>query len=174
MEQYKSIEQAFDTTYKNEIKKFKTSPLKGIILLLLGVATVILYSSIEPEIGSALSPTLILAIIIFFLWGILALLTRKSLYKDKNTDLIFAFNEIPYDKKDRDKMLKMVETGDFKDLSSLRETIDGGIKLRIASTPDKKCCCIQVLFLSNIRYEPYTEVKQLDNKQANLLINKNK
>jgi hypothetical protein len=60
MEQNKSIEQIFDTNYKNEIKKFKNSPLKGIILLLAGIATTIIYSRSELEVGGTLAPTLIL------------------------------------------------------------------------------------------------------------------
>ena len=173
MEQNKSIEQVFDIAYKNEIKKFKNSPLKGIILLLLGIATVILYSSIEFKGGSALPPTLILAMIIFFIWGVLALVSRKSYYKDKSTDLIFTFTEIPYDKKDTDKLMKMIKTGDFSSFQSLRETTDGGIKLRIAHTTDKRLGFVQVLYLDNIRYIPFSEVTHLDAEQTQLLTKSN-
>ncbi len=173
MEQNKTIEQVFDIAYKNEIKKFKNSSLKGIILLLLGIATVILYSSIEFKGGSALPPTLILAIIIFFIWGVLALVSRKSYYKDKSTDLIFTFTEIPYDKKDTDKLMKIIKTGDFSTFSSLRETTDGGIKLRIASTPDKGLCFVQMFYLDNIKFTPFSEVIQLNSEQANLLTKSN-
>ena len=173
MEQNKSIEQIFDTNYKNEIKKFKNSPLKGIILLLAGIATTIIYSRSELEVGGTLTPTLILAIIVFFIWGIFLIVARKTLYKEKSSGLIITFSEKPYDKKDTDKLMKMIKTGDFSSFQSLRETTDGGLKLRIAHTADKGFCFIQVLYLDNIRYIPFSEVTQLDAEQTQLLTKSN-
>ena len=118
MEQNKSIEQIFDINYKNEIKKFKNSPLKGIILLLTGIATTIIYSRSELEVGGTLAPTLILAIIVFFIWGIFLIVARKTLYKEKSSGLIITFSEKPYDKKDTDKLMKMIKTSDFSTYQS--------------------------------------------------------
>lgn len=173
MEQNKSIEQIFDINYKNEIKKFKNSPLKGIILLLTGIATTIIYSRSELEVGGTLAPTLILAIIVFFIWGIFLIVARKTLYKEKSSGLIITFSEKPYDKKDTDKLMKMIKTRDFSTFQSLRETTDGGIKLRIAHSTDKRLGFVQVLYLDNIRYIPFSEVTQLDAEQTQLLTKSN-
>jgi hypothetical protein len=69
--------------------------------------------------------------------------------------------------------MKMIKTGDFSSFQSLRETTDGGLKLRIAHTADKSLCFIQVLYLDNIRYIPFSEVTQLDAEQTQLLTKSN-
>ena len=109
----------------------------------------------------------------FFIWGIFLIVARKTLYKEKSSGLIITFSEKPYDKKDTDKLMKMIKTGDFSSFQSLRETTDGGLKLRIAHTADKSLCFIQVLYLDNIRYIPFSEVTQLDAEQTQLLTKSN-
>ncbi|MBP1676615.1 MAG: hypothetical protein H6Q20_1174 [Bacteroidetes bacterium] len=169
MERNQTIEQVLEGLGQDSVKKSVASPLVGIVLILFGVSCVIINSIVPAEAGSILSPLLIMLTIAFIIWGLLKAFIRKTIYTDLSKNQKIRFTEIFYDNKDHDKLIRIVTTGAYDEIASVRKSTQDGVKLRVASTPDKSICYVQVLTYIPYEYALSTEAIKLTGDQTEKL-----
>lgn len=168
MDKNSSIEQAFETTEQESILKKQNSILKGIIILVLGIIVMFINSKITITQGeSIIEPILIMLSIILIIWGTLITFIRKTYYVDGETGNKFRFIDVYFDNKDHDKLVKVVESENLQDITSLKRSTQDGVKLRVATTHDKSVCYIQVLTFIPYEYALTTRAIKLSGKNIN-------
>ena len=167
MEKYISIERTLEQTENNRIKKIKQSPLKGIILLVVALLIIFIYNEFFYNSDSILSPILILLFVLFLIWGGISTFIRKTLYLDEYSKSKLCFVDLFYDKNDREKLLEIIETGNYDAIKSVKKSTHDGILLRIAYSYDKSLCYVQVLTLLPFGYALKTMAKKLPMEQVN-------
>ncbi len=172
MEKNSSIEQVFETTEKDSIQKRHNSVLKGIILLVLGIVIMFINSKLTITQGiSIVEPFLIMVSIIFIIWGALITFIRKTYYVQGGTGHKFKFSEAFFDNKDHDKLVRIVESENLQDITTVKRSTQDGVKLRIASTHDKDVCYIQVLTFIPYEYALTTKAIKLSGANINYVFN---
>ena len=72
-----------------------------------------------------------------------------------------------YDKHDREKLLEIIEKGNYDAIKSVKKSRRDGILLRIAFSYDKSLCYVQVLTLLPFGYALKTMAKKLSIEQVN-------
>ena len=77
------------------------------------------------------------------------------------------FVDLFYDKHDREKLLEIIETGNYDAIKSVKKSRRDGILLRIAFSYDKSLCYVQVLTLLPFGYALKTMAKKLSIEQVN-------
>ncbi len=167
MEKYISIERTIEQSENNRIKKIKQSPLKGIILLVVALIIIFIYNEFFYNSDSILSPFLILLFVLFLIWGGISTFIRKTLYLDEYSKSEICFVDFFYDKNDREKLVEIIETGNYNAIKSVRKSTHDGIMLRIAYSYDKSLCYVQVLTLLPFGYALKTMAKKLSFEQVN-------
>lgn len=167
MEKHISIERTLEQTENNRIKKIKQSPLKGIILLVVALLIIFIYNVFFYNSDSILSPILILLFVLFLIWGGISTFIRKTLYLDEYSKSKLCFVDLFYDKHDREKLLEIIETGNYDAIKSVKKSRRDGILLRIAFSYDKSLCYVQVLTLLPFGYALKTMAKKLSIEQVN-------
>lgn len=167
MEKHISIERTLEQTENNRIKKIKQSPLKGIILLVVALLIIFIYNDFFYNSDSILSPILILLFVLFLIWGGISTFIRKTLYLDEYSKSKLCFVDLFYDKHDREKLLEIIEKGNYDAIKSVKKSRRDGILLRIAFSYDKSLCYVQVLTLLPFGYALKTMAKKLSIEQVN-------
>ena len=167
MEKHISIERTLEQTENNRIKKIKQSPLKGIILLVVALLIIFIYNVFFYNSDSILSPILILLFVLFLIWGGISTFIRKTLYLDEYSKSKLCFVDLFYDKHDREKLLEIIEKGNYDAIKSVKKSRRDGILLRIAFSYDKSLCYVQVLTLLPFGYALKTMAKKLSIEQVN-------
>ncbi len=167
MEKHISIERTLEQTENNRIKKIKQSPLKGIILLVVALLIIFIYNEFFYNSDSILSPILILLFVLFLIWGGISTFIRKTLYLDEYSKSKLCFVDLFYDKHDREKLLEIIEKGNYDAIKSVKKSRRDGILLRIAFSYDKSLCYVQVLTLLPFGYALKTMAKKLSIEQVN-------
>lgn len=167
---FATIEQKFDTTDNSIINTKKKSPLIGILALAAGGLSVALVPMINTEggMGGAL---LIVSAIGFFVWGLLATFIRKRYYFHVPGNSKIIYKEVFFESENFLRVSRILENEDYSELVKVRQTIDKGIKLRIAYTPNKSICVLQLLKYVPFEYEVQSEAKELTNEQTALVFN---
>lgn len=166
-----TIEQMFDGMDNNIIKKVKDSPLKGIIFLIMGIAFIFVNTVFSTSSSSIASPLFIMLAFAFIIWGMLSIFIRKSFYVKSATAEKIIFKELYFDENESEKLMKMIETGNFDGFNKISQTVDRGIKLRIAYSKDKNFCYVQALKYVPFEYIIKSNAIELSPSQANVLLN---
>jgi hypothetical protein len=167
---FMTIEQKFDTTDHSLISPKKKSPLTGILALIAGVVSVILVPVVNSE-GGAGGALLIVLAIGFFVWGLLAAFIRKKYYFHVPGAAKIQFKEFFFESEHFLKVSRILETNSYVELAKIPHTIDKGIKLRIAFTPNRSLCVVQLLKYVPFEYEVQSEAKELSKEQIGVIFN---
>lgn len=167
---YATIEQKFDTSDHSQIIPKKKSPLTGIFVLAAGVASAVLVPMVNTDggIGGAL---LIVLAITFFVWGLIATFIRKKYYFHVPGSSKILFREIFFESENFLKVSRILESESYIDLAKIPQTVDKGIKLLIAYTPNRSLCVVQLLKYVPFEYEVQSEAKELSKEQAAVIFN---
>lgn len=167
---FATIEEKFDSTDNSIITKKKKSPLTGILALAAGVVSVALVPMVNTEGGTGGALLIVLAIT-FFVWGLLATFIRKKYYFHVPGKSKVVFKEIFFEAENFLKVSRILENNSYSELAKVPQTIDKGIKLRVACTPNKSLCMIQLLKYVPFEYEVQSDAKELTNDQMALVYN---
>lgn len=154
MENKESIEQILDKMENSNIKKQTVSPITALLILASGVMFFFINYFIEFEPKSIFPPMLILISFGLTLWGILGFIFRKKIYVESNSKQRLQVNELHFDVKERDKLVRIMETKNYEELPLLENSTHDGLKLRYMTTKDATLCFSQV-----IAYIPYEFVR---------------
>ena len=172
MEKNSSIEQVFETTEKGSIQAKQNSVMKGIILLVIGFLIMFINSKLTITQGvSIIEPFLIMVGIIFIIWGALITFIRKTYYIHGDTGHKLHFSEAFFDNKDHDKLVRIVESENLQDITTVKRSTQDGVKLRVATTHNKDVCYIQVLTFIPYEYALTTKAIKLSGANINYVFN---
>ena len=167
---YSTIEQKFDTTDHSQIISKKNSPLVGILALAAGVVSAAAVPLVNTE-GGAGGALLIVLAIGFIVWGLLATFIRRKYYYHVPGSSKIILKEFYFESENFLKVSRILETNSFVELAKIPQTVDKGIKLRIAFTPNRSICLVQLLKYVPFEYEVQSEPKELNTEQTAVIFN---
>lgn len=153
METRESIEQILDKS--GNIKKAKKSIVLSVILIVAGIASI--YASQAVTESGILSPLCMVAGIIFLGWGIVSIFFRKTYYISTENKQKVSFYDILFDIKERDRLIRLVDEDNIKEVKKLKPAAQDALRLRVGMTPDGNVCFSQV-----ITYIPFEFVNAND------------
>lgn len=164
-----SIEEALDSTFNQDVKKVRKSPVTAIVYLIIGCCFIVLnYKSYFQNVDFV-APTLILFAVIFILLGIMMLLFRKKYYVSVESGEKLKTHELFFDIKERDKLVKIFTSGKIEDLQTLQKSTHDGLKLRIMKTANNDLCISQIITFIPYEYVRVTDPKQNSFEESKLL-----
>lgn len=175
METNISIEQLFDSE-NSSIVKTKSSMALSILLIVLGIISFVISSQTTEMVNSIIPPLFIIMGIIFTAWGVLSLLFRKTLYKSADSKEKIKFDELLFDVKERDRLVRITTNGNMEELKNLKSATGDALKLRVAMAPSGDVCYTQVVTYVPFEFvnatEPYKKSKSDAQVINNLLKDK--
>ena len=170
MKRNASIEQMFDDMDHAIIKKYITFPMKSTLLIILSIGFIELDTHLPQSLRNNLTPLIAILTLTFMFWGFLIGMVDKTYYKYMITGNRINFREIYFDRRDYNKLIGILETHNFSNLSLLQKSIGHGMKLKIAYTDDKSLCYVQVLQYVPFQYARKSEALQLDSYEVDKLL----
>jgi len=171
MKRYASIEQEFDDMDHAIIKKYIIFPIKSTVLIILSIGFIELDTQLPPTLYNSLTPFIAIVIMVFMFWGFISGIVDKTYYKYMITGSKINFRVVYYERREYDRLVRIIESHNFGNLSLLHKTKSDGIKLKIAYTEDKSLCYVQVLQYIPFQYAKKTEAKQLEGYEVEALLN---
>ena len=145
MEKNESIEHVLENMDNNLVYKTKSPAYKSILLMAVGIISFVIYTSNQWKQTDAFPHFLFMLGSICITCGILFFFLRKSHFistethqKIKGRDIYFQLNE-------RDRLVKLIENGNLKELKDLKTSISQGLRLRIMATKDGQICLSQII-----------------------------
>lgn len=169
MEKNESIEHVLENMDKNLIHKTKSPAYQSILLIIAGIIIFAFYTANEWSSSSVTPHFLFVLGASVLVYGILQFFFRKSYFISTENKERIRIKEIYFQYEDRDKLLKIIETGNLNELGKLNISVSEGLRLRVASTPDGKICFSQVVtYVSNERFNVNT-VKQHSEAEARII-----
>ena len=161
METNESIEQVIENLDKNIVYKTRDSILTGLILVLIGIGSLITYSTFKLGSENISSQFIFVTGMICIIVGILKFFFRKSYYVSaENHGKIKSF-EIYFNAIEREKLVRLVESGNLSELKQLDTSVIDGLKLRVMATKDGRICFSQVIAFITYEYVKVTSVHKL-------------
>ena len=169
MDKNESIEQVLEGLDNNIVYKTRKSPLQAIVLILLGIGVFIANSLMVSKVSSAIPSLLIMLGSIFIISGILVFVFRKMYYVSADNHQKLHNHEVFFEYNDRDKLVRLIETGNLKEIKSFQPIGKDGLKLRVMSTEDKQICLFQLIAYIPYEYVNVTPAKQSTVEEAQIL-----
>jgi hypothetical protein len=160
METNESIEQVLDNLDKNIVYKTKNSLMWGFLFMIPGIVSLVVYSSIEWEPTNVLAHILFVTGSILSVIGILKCFFRKSNYVSaENNKKVIPFY-IYFNGSERDRLIRLLETGNLSELKALQSSIVDGMKIRVMATKDGQICYSQVVAFVQNEFVNVTAVRK--------------
>ena len=161
MEKIETIEQVFDNLDKNIVYKTKNSVLTGILLILVGIASLIIYSTNKLGSENVLSQVLFVLGMVFFVIGLVKFFVRKSYYVSAENHVKIQSNEIYFNLTEREKLIRILENKNYSELKKLEPSVIDGLKLRVMATKDGQICFVQAIAFISYEYVLVSPVQKL-------------
>ena len=158
MEKNNSIEQVLDNLDKNIVYKTKNSAWLGFLYMIPGIASMVIYSSFEWDPNNFFAQILFITGAVFLIIGILKCFLRKSKYVSADSHAKIHTFMIYFKRSEKDKLIRLLETGNLSELPTLQSSIVDGLKLRVMATKDGRICYSQVVAFDINEYVNATEV----------------
>ena len=169
MEKNESIEQVLESLDKNIVYKKKDSVLLGIVLMLSGIVSMIIYSVLEWESNSLFAHILFIAGSVCLLVGVVKYFFRKSRYISAENQQKIMPSEIYFNVNERDKLVQFQETKRLSEIRQVKPSIVDGLKLRFLSTADGQICYSQVIAYSSNEYVNVTAARRQTAEEYKIL-----
>lgn len=158
----KSINHILETMDRSVVKKYLQLPVKSYLLVTSGVVVLYFSSYLTSGHKNMFESLEIIVSIGLILWGFLLGVDEKHYFKHIKSGTKICFHEILFERKDFQRLIRIIETENFDELNSLHQTSGYSVKLRIAYSADKSFCLIQGIKYIPFEYAELTSVKQLD------------
>jgi len=166
-----TIEQTLECMDHSIIKKVTTFPVKSTLLIILGLALIELDIQLPPMLKQNFTPIIAIVSMIVMFWGFILGLVDKVYYKYMLTGSKIQFTEILFERKDYDKLTKIIDSQNFTNINTLHKTIRNGVKLKIAYAEDMSLGFVQVLKYIPFEFAQKTQAKQLEKTKIEELLN---
>ena len=166
-----SIEQVLDNLDHNTVYKTKPSIVLSLVLIVLGIAAIMLNGQMPgASEGGLLSPLAIVVGILLLTWGIVAIFIRKTKYIYAPGKQPIVFDELLFDLKERDRLVRLMNEGNVDELKKLKSSANDALKLRVASTPDGSLCYSQVVAYIPFEFVNANEARKHSPEEARTLL----
>ena len=169
METNESIEQVFDNLDKNIIYKTKNSVLTGILLMLVGIASLIIYTMHEFGTENISSQFIFVMGIIFIVLGIVKFFNRKSYYVSAESHKKIQSSQIYFNLIEREKLVRVLQSKNYSELNQLAPSITDSLKLRVMATKDGQICFVQAIAFISYEYVHVTSPQKLSVPEYQIL-----
>lgn len=160
MEKIESIEHVLENMDKSLVYKAKKSALLNILLVVIGVVSFIVHSLFEWQSNSIYPPLLMTLGSAAILYAVFALFFQKSHYFSTENNQQLRNREAYFHVSERNKLEKLIETGNLRGLKDLKASVSDGLKLRVVATKDGLICLSQVVAYTTNQFENITPAKQ--------------
>lgn len=145
MEKNESIEHVLENMDKNIVYKTKSPVYIPLILIVAGIISFALYTSIEWTSSSSFPHFLFMLGAIIMIWGIIQFFFRKSYFVSTENHQKLKISEIYFQLNERDRLVKLMENGNIKELRELKTSVSDGLRLRVMTTKDGNICLSQIV-----------------------------
>ena len=159
MEKNESIDHVLENMDKSIVYKAKKSPLRIILLFAVGIISFVAHSVLVWETSSIFPPLFMLLGFTAIVTAIFILFFQKGNYisavshqKLKTLEFYFHVNE-------RDKLVRLIETRNLKELKDLKPSMSDGLRLEVVTSRDGKICLSQVIAYISNEYTNVTSVQ---------------
>jgi hypothetical protein len=160
MEKIESIEQVLESLDKNIVYKKKDSVVWGVLLILSGIVSMIIYSVIEWESNSLFAHILFVVGSVFTVVGVIKIFFRKSRYISAESHLKIKPSELYFHVNERDRLVRLLESEKLSEIKQVKPSIVDGLKLRFMATIDGQICYSQVVAYISSEYVNVTAARK--------------
>jgi len=169
METNESIEQVFDNLDKNIVYKTKNSVFIGILLVLVGIASLIFYATNEFGSENITSQFVFVMGMILFVLGIVKFFNRKSYYVSAESHKKIQSDQLYFNLTEREKLVRFLQSKNYSELSQLAPSITDSLKLRVMATKDGQICFVQAIAFISYEYVFVTPPQKLSAPEYQIL-----
>lgn len=164
-----SVEQYLNQPENKELIAKKKSPVTSIIILACGIALFVASVMLKQASSGLIFPLIITVASIVTIWGIFAFSFRKKKFYVSATGQEIKVKEFLFNIKDRDKLVRMVESSDFSGIEKLEKSAQDSLKLKVATTVDHNYCLAQVVVFIPYEYVNATNPVKIPAEKAKAL-----
>lgn len=138
----------------SDIVKKQKSPLKGILILLVG-AGVLYWGAVHVSSSSSdvLSSFLIIVGLILIVWGIIAFFMKGERYVVKSTGKVLKKHKVYIAPNYSTKLYQLVENEKYEDLHNISRTNQSNLSMEILCEDDGQYALLQVM-----EFVPYNDI----------------
>jgi hypothetical protein len=170
MEKNKSIVHALESIDNSIVYKTKSSIVLPSLLIIIGLVFFIIYSSFEWNVSDILPQFLFVIGAVSFTIGVLKFFFRKSSFISGSNHQRLKKYEVSFDTSERDRLIRIIESGNLKELQYLKSSIGNSLKLAVMLTNDGHLCFSQVIAYIPYEYVDLTPVRQHSEADAQFLL----
>jgi hypothetical protein len=157
MSQYSSLNNFLENQGKSIVIQKKSSPINGIIILIIGVI-IFIFSYFPFSKTSDFMPYLLLVIASgLIITGILKILIRKKMFISPEYGKLQE-KTIGFDFPEKDKLISLLEKGQIEQIKNLKRSVAESLILKVVLTGNCKLCFSQVEHFENYEYVPVSDV----------------
>ena len=158
MEKNESMIHALERMDNNIVCKTKSSIILPFMLIIVGMVFFIIYFSFEWNVSDIFPQFLFVFGAVSLAIGILKSFLRKDIFISGSNRQKLEKYEVSFEASERDRLIKIIESGDLKELQSLRPSIGNSLKLTVMMTNDGHLCFSQVIAYIPFEYVDITSV----------------
>jgi len=159
METNESIEHVLDNMEPKIVYKKKSSVVKSLLLIAIGVVSFGIYTSFEWQPTDTFPHLLFIVGFASITVGIFMFFLRKSHYFSADNDQQLKVTEHNFDVNEQTKLIRAIESGAVNEIKQLKSAIGAGLRLRVLATNDGQICLSQVIAYSSNEYVNATSAK---------------
>jgi len=159
MEINESIEHVLDNMEPKIVYKKKSSVVKSLLLIAIGVVSFAIYTSFEWQANGTFPHLLFIAGFASSIVGIFMVFLRKSHYFLAENNQKLKAAELNFDVNEQAKLVRVIELGALNEIKQLKSAIGAGLRLRVLATNDGQICLSQVIAYSSDEYVNVTSPK---------------
>lgn len=159
MEINESIEHVLDNMESPIVYKKKSSVVKSLLLIAIGVVAFVIYTSFGWQANSTFPHLLFIAGFACSIVGIFMFLLRKNHYFSIENNQQLKAAELNFDVNEQAKLVRAIESGALNDVKYLKTAIGAGLRLRVLTTSDGQICLSQIIAYSSNEYVNVTSPK---------------
>jgi len=169
MENYNTIEQVLENLNKSIVTKTKTSPISGIILLIIGLLLLILPNAVSLFTNSIISSSLLISGIISTVVGIFKTFYRKNYFVATSNNQRLKSFDLNFDVVEKENLIRLCNSGKIDQIHNLKRATSNGLRLNFMTTSDLSICYSQVIGYIPFEDRPLTEPVKLSSSEAQYL-----
>ncbi len=169
MENYNTIEQVLENVNKSIVSKTKTSPISGIILLIIGLLLLILPNAVSLFTNSIISSSLLISGIISIVVGVFKTFYRKNYFVATSNNQRLKSFDLNFEVVEKENLIRLCNSGKIDQIHNLKRTVSNGLRLNFMTTSDLSICYSQVIGYVPFEDIPLTEPVKLSLNEAQYL-----
>lgn len=153
----------------NIVYKTKSSYVLAILLIIAGIGFFSLNSFFQWSSNSIYPALFIMLGSTSFVIGIVRFFMRKTYFISAENHQKLKPREIYFHVNESNKLLRLVNSGNYEEINLLKRSVSSGLKLRIMSTKDGRICFSQIISYMQLEHAKVNEPVQHSVEEAQIL-----